>query len=155
MLAESRRHPDLITQIVPSPITLPYDSTIQDIIGSGQLGEILHVEVGFGGPGRSGGVSARCCLPVLQVRAVTGKFAQKAGSEMTWRQDASLSGLNTMSMGGVTLSSRLVFGYGCRGSRPVMQGSTMRLCSGELYQRMGRGKRCWSDLRPQTLQVAW
>eukprot|EP00891_Asterochloris_glomerata_P008276 jgi/Astpho2/8276/Aster-x0350 len=77
MLAESRRHPHLITQIVPSPITLPYDSSIQDIIGSGQLGDILHVEV----------------------RAVTGKFAQKAGSEMTWRQDASLSGLNTMTMG--------------------------------------------------------
>ena len=49
MLAASRKHPDLITQIVPSPITLPYDNSIQDIVASGQLGEILQVEVGFWG----------------------------------------------------------------------------------------------------------
>ena len=75
MLAESRGHPHLITQIVPSPITLPYDSSIQDIIGSGQLGEILHVEVGFGVPmswrtQAASGPDAACgCCRFVQSRA--------------------------------------------------------------------------------------
>ena len=36
---------------------------------------------------------------MLQVRAVTGKFAESSGSPLTWRQDMDLSGLNIMTLG--------------------------------------------------------
>ena len=32
MLKHSRMRPDLVAQIVPSPFTLPFDATIQDIV---------------------------------------------------------------------------------------------------------------------------
>ena len=42
---ESLRHPHLVTQVVPSPITFKYDATIQDIIQKKLLGELVYVEV--------------------------------------------------------------------------------------------------------------
>ena len=36
---------------------------------------------------------------MLQVRAVTGKFAESSGSPLMWRQDMDLSGLNIMTLG--------------------------------------------------------
>lgn len=36
MLAASRRQPHLVAQVVPSPFTLPFDATIQDILRSGK-----------------------------------------------------------------------------------------------------------------------
>jgi hypothetical protein len=36
MLATARRHPTLVAQLVPSPITLAFDATIQDILRSGK-----------------------------------------------------------------------------------------------------------------------
>lgn len=42
---ESLRHPHLVTQVVPSPITFKYDATIQDMIRKRTLGELLYVEV--------------------------------------------------------------------------------------------------------------
>ena len=36
MLAAQRRHPHLVAQIVPSPFTLPWDATVQDILRSGK-----------------------------------------------------------------------------------------------------------------------
>lgn len=36
MLAASMRRPDLTAQLVPSPITLPWDAAVQDIVRSGR-----------------------------------------------------------------------------------------------------------------------
>lgn len=36
MLAALRRRPGLVAQLVPSPITLPWDAAIQDILRSGK-----------------------------------------------------------------------------------------------------------------------
>jgi predicted dehydrogenase len=45
MYQASLRRPQLVTQVVPSPITFKYDATIQDIIKRGVLGELIYVEV--------------------------------------------------------------------------------------------------------------
>ena len=77
MLAISRRHPNLIAQIVPSPYTLPFDATIQDIIRSGQVGDIV----------------------TIRVKGINGNFPDPQGAPLTWRQDRKYSGLNILSMG--------------------------------------------------------
>ena len=41
----SLRHPGLVTQVVPSPLTFQYDATIQDIVKKGTLGDLLYIEV--------------------------------------------------------------------------------------------------------------
>ena len=68
--------PDLVAQIVPSPMTLWADKTIQRLIAEGYAGEILSVEL------RSSGSA----------------FIDR-DSPMHWRQDYELSGMNIMSMG--------------------------------------------------------
>ena len=75
MLACSRAHPELVAQIVPSPMTLRVDRTIQRLIGEGVLGQILAVEG----------------------RVSTGFLDREA--PLHWRQDIELSGRNIMSMG--------------------------------------------------------
>lgn len=45
MYQASLRHPSLVTQVVPSPVTFQYDATIQDIIKKGTLGDLLYIEV--------------------------------------------------------------------------------------------------------------
>lgn len=45
MYRASLRHPTLVTQVVPSPLTFEYDATIQDIVKKGVLGELLYIEV--------------------------------------------------------------------------------------------------------------
>lgn len=77
MLKASQAQPRLVTQIVPSPITFTWDATIQQIIKDQKLGQLLYIEV----------------------RAQAGKGPQPEGSEMTWRQDIELSGLNVMKLG--------------------------------------------------------
>lgn len=75
MIMAAERHPRLITQVVPSPFTLPFDATISRLIGEGYLGDLLAVEIinrtGFADPGRG----------------------------RTWRQTTELSGVNMMSLG--------------------------------------------------------
>lgn len=75
MLAAAQDHPDLVAQIVPSPMTLRVDKMIQQLIAEGYLGEILAVDVQAGGE-------------FLDV-----------DSPLHWRQDTDLSGMNIMSMG--------------------------------------------------------
>ena len=75
MLAASRKHPELITQIVPGPPTLEVDSTIQTLLADGYLGKLLALE-----------------LNVLQ------GFVDK-DAPLHWRQDKTLSGFNILSMG--------------------------------------------------------
>ena len=45
MLRMSQKHPELVTQIVPSPITFEWDETIADIIKAGTLGDLIYIEV--------------------------------------------------------------------------------------------------------------
>ncbi|MCG9126582.1 Gfo/Idh/MocA family oxidoreductase [Candidatus Poribacteria bacterium] len=71
----SRRKPEIIAQIVPSPMTLRVDKTIKRLIAEGYVGDILAIEVRAGG-----------------------NFLD-TDSEIQWRQDIDLSGMNIMSMG--------------------------------------------------------
>ena len=76
MLAASREHPGLVSQIVPAPHTLSVDATIKDLIKDGYLGDVLSVDM----------------------RVSQGGFIDR-DSEIHWRQDHDLSGYNIMGMG--------------------------------------------------------
>ena len=76
MLEGARRHPNLVTQLVPSPPTLEVDGTIQNLLAEGYLGQLLAVDL----------------------RGMQGRFVDRA-APLHWRQDASLSGFNILNMG--------------------------------------------------------
>ena len=76
MLEAARRAPQLIAQLVPAPNTLEVDATLQQLVADGYVGEVLAVEV----------------------RATQGRFVDP-DEPLHWRQDITLSGLNTMNMG--------------------------------------------------------
>ncbi len=76
MLAASRRHPNLVAQIVPSPYGLKGDAVMRDLIASGWLGELREVEV----------------------YSLTGALADPA-TPLSWRQDTLLSGVNMLTLG--------------------------------------------------------
>ncbi|RKU25704.1 hypothetical protein C6497_15190 [Candidatus Poribacteria bacterium] len=71
----SRQKPELIAQIVPSPMTLRVDNTIKRLLVEGYVGDLLAIEVRAGG-----------------------SFLDRE-SPIQWRQDFDLSGMNIMSMG--------------------------------------------------------
>lgn len=75
MLVAAQSSPHLVAQIVPSPMTLGVDRTIQRLLAEGFLGDVLAIE------GRIGGA-------FLDPDAV-----------LHWRNDFDLSGFNTMTMG--------------------------------------------------------
>jgi predicted dehydrogenase len=75
MLAASRANPQLVAQIVPSPLSLGVDKTIQRLLAEGYIGEPL----------------------VIEIRA--GSTFSNPDAPMHWRQDYDLSGLNIMTMG--------------------------------------------------------
>ncbi|MBM3265426.1 MAG: Gfo/Idh/MocA family oxidoreductase [candidate division Zixibacteria bacterium] len=72
----AHENPDLVAQIVPSPVTLWADKTLSRLIAEGYVGDLLTVEI------RSSG----------------GTFLDKTGP-LHWRKDFDLSGMNIMSMG--------------------------------------------------------
>lgn len=72
----AQEHPQLIAQIVPSPMTLWADKTIQRHIANGYVGDILSVDIHASGDA----------------------FIDK-DAPMHWRQDYDLSGLNIMGIG--------------------------------------------------------
>lgn len=76
MLEISRAHPQLVTQIVPAPMSLDFDAVVMDLLSSGRLGQIREVCVTH-----TGGQYARSDAP------------------MSWRQDFDLSGCNMLSLG--------------------------------------------------------
>jgi predicted dehydrogenase len=76
MLAATRRHPNLIAQIVPSPYGLKGHAVMVELIESGFLGELREVHVFHLG----------------------GQLADPA-APLSWRQDASLSGFNMLTLG--------------------------------------------------------
>jgi predicted dehydrogenase len=76
MREAAESYPELVAQIVPSPFTLKFDQTIQELIANGFLGDLYAIEV----------------------RGVSTAFIDKS-SPLSWRQDFSLSGYNTLAMG--------------------------------------------------------
>jgi predicted dehydrogenase len=76
MLEASRRHPKVVTQIVPSPFGLKGDAVVRELIDSGYLGRLCEVQVTFLNPA----------------------LADPA-APLSWRQDAALSGYNALTLG--------------------------------------------------------
>jgi predicted dehydrogenase len=76
MLEESRQHPELVAQIVPAPMSLPFDATIIELLEDGVLGTLREVLVTC-----TNGALADSSLP------------------RSWRLDSGLSGKNTLFMG--------------------------------------------------------
>jgi predicted dehydrogenase len=76
MLQEARKHPKLVTQVVPSPFGLKGDRVVRAWIEGGLLGELREVHVfSYGAP-----------------------LADPA-APLSWRQDAALSGFNMLALG--------------------------------------------------------
>ena len=75
MLAVAQEHPELTAQVVPSPMSLGVDATIQRVLAEGRLGEILFIE------------------------HRPGSTFFDAAAPMHWRQDSELSGLNVQALG--------------------------------------------------------
>ncbi len=84
MLDAARQNPHLVTQIVPAPMTLETEPTLQELIANGYLGELLALRL------RVTDLHGR------QDRADT--FIDYDGP-LHWRQDRTLSGYNIMGMG--------------------------------------------------------
>ena len=76
MLAASKAHPNLVTQIVPSPFTFPVDKAIQQRMADGFVGQLLAIDMRVSPPG----------------------FINRE-APLHWRHDRNLSGLNVMTMG--------------------------------------------------------
>src|SRR5438552_4402934 len=76
MLAAARVHPDLVTQVVPSPFGFKGHDVMLELIDGGYIGELREV----------------------QVCGMNAALAD-AASPLSWRQDASLSGYIMLSLG--------------------------------------------------------
>ena len=77
MLEVSRANPDLIAQIVPSPMTLSVDRTISDMISKGHIGDLI----------------------TLDARITEGSAYPQWDSPLHWRHNRDYSGNNIMTMG--------------------------------------------------------
>jgi predicted dehydrogenase len=76
MLAAARQHPQLVTQIVPSPYGLKGHDVMIELIREGFLGELREV----------------------QVHSLNAALGDPA-TPLSWRQDAALSGFNMLTLG--------------------------------------------------------
>ncbi|WP_221028946.1 Gfo/Idh/MocA family protein [Actomonas aquatica] len=76
MIAAATAAPELVAQIVPSPFTLNFDAEIAHAVATGEIGELREVVVEH--------ATAANLDPV---------------APLTWRQDARISGVNTLSLG--------------------------------------------------------
>jgi len=76
MLDASRQRPDLVSQIVPSPLTFKIDRLLQRKISEGYIGDIIGVSV-----------------------QSLGNAFMEQGGPMHWRNDRDLSGYNILNMG--------------------------------------------------------
>lgn len=84
MLYASRLRPNLITQVVPGPITYDVDQTIIDTINEGTLGDLLSVDIAISAFDPSKGMQ--------------GPFLNR-DLPFLWRHDRDLNGMNVMLMG--------------------------------------------------------
>ena len=91
MLAASKRHPELVCQLVPTSGTYRIDRALQRLLGEGFVGEILSVEV----------------------QMLQRSFASFDG-ELDWRHDAEFSGINVLNVGGTYESAMRWLGPGNR-----------------------------------------
>jgi predicted dehydrogenase len=76
MLADSRAHPRLVTQVVPSPYGLKGDTVVRELLASSYVGEVREVQV----------VSRNAALA-------------DSAAPLGWRQDEGLSGYNMLTLG--------------------------------------------------------
>lgn len=76
MFAEAKAHPKLVAQIVPAPMSLPFDTTIADLLQANMLGGIREVFL----------------------TATTSGLADST-LPLSWRQDLTLNGKNTLYLG--------------------------------------------------------
>jgi predicted dehydrogenase len=76
MLAAARQHPELVTQVVPSPFGLKGDDVMRGLLHNGFLGELREVHV----------------------FSHTGALADPT-APLSWRQDGELSGCNMLTLG--------------------------------------------------------
>lgn len=76
MLRAAQEHPDLVTQVVPSPFGLKGHRVVMEWLEGGYLGELREVHVR--------GVNAALADPALP---------------LSWRQEAHLSGFNMLTLG--------------------------------------------------------
>jgi predicted dehydrogenase len=76
MLAAARRHPHLVTQVVPSPFGLKGHDVMLELLRGGYLGQLREAHV----------------------YSLNGALADPT-APLSWRQDAALSGLNTLALG--------------------------------------------------------
>ena len=77
MLSASRRHPELVAQIVPAPHTLAFDRTIQEFLAEGFIGDLI----------------------ALDARIATGATFPDSQTPVHWRHERRFSGNNIMAMG--------------------------------------------------------
>ena len=75
MFEASKNYPNLITQIVPAPHTLPYDNTVKSLIKN-EMGSLI----------------------LFDVKCTTGEFPNY-NKPLHWREDRDISGNNIMHMG--------------------------------------------------------
>jgi predicted dehydrogenase len=76
MLQAAQRRPDLVAQLVPSPLSFQVDATIRRLIAEGYLGTLHAVDIEYR----------------------IGNFPDPTG-QLHWREDARLSGNNIMALG--------------------------------------------------------
>jgi predicted dehydrogenase len=91
MLAASRRHPNLVCQLVPSSGTYKIDRALKSLLADGRIGDVLSVEV-----------------QMLQ------RGFASFGGEMDWRHDPVFSGINVLNVGGTYESAMRWLGPGNR-----------------------------------------
>ncbi len=98
MLEASQRHPELVSQLVPTSTSYRIDNVLKRLIGEGYLGEVLSVEI-----------------QRLQTgdRTAPGGFAD-TGGDLTWRHDREFSGYNTLNIGSTMESMIRWLGRGTR-----------------------------------------
>ncbi len=76
MLKAAREHPNLVTQVVPSPLGLKGHRVMRELMDAGFLGEMREIHV----------------------RGLNSALADPA-APLSWRQDAGLSGCNMLGLG--------------------------------------------------------
>ena len=81
MLDASQLSPHLVTQIVPSPMTLRVDNTIKQLIADGYLGDVLSVNL------------------VVNDRTMHPAGFVEPSAPFHWRHNRDMSGYNIMQMG--------------------------------------------------------
>jgi predicted dehydrogenase len=91
MLAASRRHSNLVCQLVPSSGTYKIDRALETLLADGRLGAVLSVEV----------------------QMLQRNFAN-FGGELDWRHDPEFSGINVLNVGGTYESAMRWLGPGNR-----------------------------------------